>query len=476
MIPNDVIRSPLLTSGDKEIYAILLSFCDASKPVLRTNTNKRALATISRMSMSGVRNCLSNLKRVGLIKTHLKPNSDYVIYTVVTKPSSGLCPEPLKGRQWSAVIAYGNELGGLRKNQRRKSSTFGKNRRPITPNTSQPQFGEDQVGGYHSSVRGADTPVSGVGHSSVRGVTLESHQENITSKEQEKNTPYGVNQVADAPLDSTSGDILGRPFLAPAALGNGTGKNDGRSCVPLDTTIPTNPHPEMAGVEQPQEKTMARPTPEQEKAERERQAKLRGGTPPVSFESNRERGDDLKRHPSAMSAAEPVAKGKKGPKKPVDGLGPEAEALIPDPATVKDVPTVPWGLYTHFCKAVRNRWPEAVLAQRDMAALKWGKELLAKFQPKDLYEMIQVLVLDYEHIDGARVFFKFKGGPTPTFKQLYTNADLIASYVGKGIISTGAYAEDYRRRHGPSAPSDKPMTNADYIAIELEKERKKQAP
>jgi hypothetical protein len=261
------------------------------------------------------------------------------------------------------------------------------------------------------------------------------------------------------------GPPFGFPYLAPAARGNDERKEKKEKR-----------EKRVDEVERSEEETsMSRPTPEQEREERERQARVRGGTPPVSFNRNTERGDDVGRQRSAMSNVEPRAKGKKNTKRD-DTVSPEAEKLIPDPATVTAVPTMPWGLYTHFSKAVLNRWPDAVLAQHDGAALKWGKELLAKFQPDVLYEMIQVLVLDYEHIDGARVFFKFKGGPTPTFKQLYTNADLIASYAGKGISSNGAYVEDYRRRRGPPASSDKPLTNADLIEIELEKYRRRQAP
>lgn len=168
------------------------------------------------------------------------------------------------------------------------------------------------------------------------------------------------------------------------------------------------------------------------------------------------------------TGGEPSIKGKKGPKKrqEADGVTPEMEALVPEPATVASVPTAPWGLYTHFCKVVKHRWPDAVLANRSPAILKWGKDLLSRFQPENLYEMIEVLVRDYEHIEHGRFFFKFKGGPTPTFQQLYCNADLIATFVGKGIASGGkssGYLEDYRRRHGGAGSSGPISTNEDLI-------------
>lgn len=206
-------------------------------------------------------------------------------------------------------------------------------------------------------------------------------------------------------------------------------------------------------------------TPEQKRIREEEYWAKRGGRPHTPYEPNRERGDDLRRQPSAMSGSGDAPQKAPRTAKKADTVTPEMEALVPEPSTVRSAPGTPWALYTHFCKAVRAKWPNAVLAARDKATLKFASDLLKKFPPEVIYEMIQVLVLDYEHIEHARIFFKFKGGPTPVFKQLTSNADLIASFVGKGIAppgKTSSYMEDYRRRNGGPVP-EPIRTNEDLI-------------
>jgi hypothetical protein len=215
-------------------------------------------------------------------------------------------------------------------------------------------------------------------------------------------------------------------------------------------------------------------TPEQQKARQDKYWTDRNLTPPGAggkapplFEANRERGDDLKRHPSAMSGNAPP----KGPKarEKSSSVTPEMEALVPEPCAVRVVPTTPWGLYTHFRKAVRSRWPGAILAAHDKPTLKFCSDMLKKFPPEIIYEMIQVLVMDYEHVEHARVFFKFKGGATPIFKQLFANADLIGTWVGKGIASPGKtslYLEDYNRRHGKTE-TNREKTDEERLAERL---------
>ena len=129
------------------------------------------------------------------------------------------------------------------------------------------------------------------------------------------------------------------------------------------------------------------------------------------------------------------------------------DIMTNDPKDVSAVPGDSWGLYTHFLKAVKAKYPNAQPSTHNKKILGRGAQLLNDYNPVRIYEMIQVLVLDYESFGIARVFLKFSGSAVPTFDQLCSNADLLSSFVGTGLISPPAvrrspYAEDYVKRHG----------------------------
>lgn len=133
--------------------------------------------------------------------------------------------------------------------------------------------------------------------------------------------------------------------------------------------------------------------------------------------------------------------------------------LTHDPDAVSEVPSKPWPLYWHFRDSVRKKFPEARLPDDpNPKYLKWGKDLLKDYSTSDLYEMIRVLVLDYENINASRIFFKFSGTPTPTYEQFFSNRDMLATFIGTGVISPpavrfSAYADDYNKRHGKTSTS-----------------------
>lgn len=132
------------------------------------------------------------------------------------------------------------------------------------------------------------------------------------------------------------------------------------------------------------------------------------------------------------------------------------DAFTSSPQDVSAVPGSPWGLYTHFKKVVCQKYPKAHLSGHNKKLLAWGKWLHQNFNPIELYEMIQVLVLDYESFKIAKVFMKFGGTPHPTFEQYFSNASILASFIGVGVISPPAvrrspYADDYAKRHGKTA-------------------------
>ena len=164
--------------------------------------------------------------------------------------------------------------------------------------------------------------------------------------------------------------------------------------------------------------------------------------------------------PPAIEAAEAPAKtsrfrGAGAPlRRKKDGTQEVVEDILTsDPDFVTEVPESPWGLYGHFCRVVRKHYPGAVLPSPSSSGkyLKWAKQLLGTYTREQIYEMIQVFVVDFKNLGKTKVFFKYSGTPTPTFDAFYTNHAMWVSYIGKGVIAIpavrySAYAEGYERR------------------------------
>jgi hypothetical protein len=128
--------------------------------------------------------------------------------------------------------------------------------------------------------------------------------------------------------------------------------------------------------------------------------------------------------------------------------------LTRDPDLVTEVPESPWGVYGHFCLVVRKHFPGANLPSEGQSKyLGWAKRMLRDFSRGELYEMIQVFVMDFNNLNSARIFYKLSGTPTPTFDQFYSNTSLWHSFIGKGIIKPpgarySSYLDAYNKRHG----------------------------
>lgn len=225
-------------------------------------------------------------------------------------------------------------------------------------------------------------------------------------------------------------------------------------------------------------------TPEQKKAQEERYWALRGGKPPTVFNPNKEAGADTQRHPSAMSGKLGKApKASRKPKDPSAELG-ELQRLLDEGKGSKQVPHTAKGLYYHFCDAVRKRWPEAQLddlfgpsGRPNGKILKFAAILLSNYKTTDLFEMIQVLVDDYEAFSDSRMFLHYKGAPNPHFAQFYLSASTFKALIGKGVtgpnIRFSNYLRGYRERYpapetssasdsagAPSPGSTKPGSDA----------------
>lgn len=124
---------------------------------------------------------------------------------------------------------------------------------------------------------------------------------------------------------------------------------------------------------------------------------------------------------------------------------------VPDPDYEEEVPATPDGLIKHFEIVLKRKFPRAIV-RPDSVDFKFAKELLAQFTRAELYEMVQLIVLDWGSIKASKEFFP-PGGAEPRFEQLYKWRKPLCSYIGKGVVAgTGRssyYMADYIRRHGP---------------------------
>jgi len=199
-------------------------------------------------------------------------------------------------------------------------------------------------------------------------------------------------------------------------------------------------------------------TPEQKKAREDRARSIRGEKPPISFEVNH--GAAVPRERSVMSGVDgAVTKRGREPKAVADELSKLQEKLDEWRGSY-EVPRTAKALYYHFCDVVRRRWPGAQLDDLfgpggipNKKMLKFAAELQRTYKATDLFEMIQVLVEDYENFGDARVYVKYhKGAPTPYFDQLFANATLLKTFVGKGVTGPNTRFSNYLRGYKERYP------------------------
>lgn len=210
-------------------------------------------------------------------------------------------------------------------------------------------------------------------------------------------------------------------------------------------------------------------------SEEQRQARLakrkaqQGGTPPVRpvgpeapADGGGKRGRGAMSEPDGSEAPKGRGKGKRAAKGSAGGLEASPDGV---PSKPKKHPLEnPWELYTHFRRVVHAKWPGARLAPHNPNILRLASYLIQRpdkedpsrmsgFCGDDLFEMIQVLVLDFENFPHAKIFLKTGGLPYPTFEQFCANTGVLYPLVGQGVVGIGAgrvsyYAEDYRQRQG----------------------------
>ena len=117
----------------------------------------------------------------------------------------------------------------------------------------------------------------------------------------------------------------------------------------------------------------------------------------------------------------------------------QREAPIPDPETVTEVPGNPHGLIKHLIRVLMKHSPDAKYRplKKDYA---WAKELLKQFSREELYELIQLIVLDWNNAHHLPSLWpKRSAGEHPSMKYLYFWSQTLVNFIGKGILDGSAH-------------------------------------
>jgi hypothetical protein len=475
IVLDDILRSPKISDSGLRLYLVLLSYCQKQSSPKTCGMSRRALAAIMRMSMSGISKLLRQLSDVDLIKI-ASAKGGLQTYTVNTDPPADFCPDDLKGRRWDSAVDFIEKIGGLKPNQSRTLNII---RRPKRTGWRSPvsdladEAGDDVVygtlsldgntplppGQYPSPSRAIPLSLDGNTPSPSTVIPLSVEGDPMYREEEyRRERPNGHESSALVPL---------RTYAAATKITKGGNPPHG-AATPLSATCIAIRVNDLDAVSEDTMKDKMPPTPEQVEAERARLAKSKkkDAPRPNTGDTSSPDSDDDQDKPAKRS------------KKPAKAPEPHKviAELTADPDVVCEVPDSPYHFYAHFCKAVRKRWPEAQFPSPDGKVLKWGKEMLKQFSRSQLYEMVRLLVLDFENINRVRTFFKYRGTPTPSWLFLYGNIDTLVTFIGVGVIEppgvrTSPYAEDYMRRREPPKPvGEEPKTNEVKSSFEAELE------
>ena len=487
LIPDDIIRSPKLTSSELHLYILLASYCRkkrSDEPKVSRATQE-IMAGIMKVSVRHVHNLLQKLQAKGLLEiTYPDESKRRPVYTVVTKAPPDFCPPELQGAYMKDAISYVKGKGGVSKLQRKRLPKRSKRKRTGYPEghtggftLEDPQDAPgDDITDDLGDDSGPQTPISTESDSLTPGTGVQGDPELEfhgpgTGVLPTRNSSSGIPgtgvpaypELEFCPYKSTDESDDKRPKGAEAQ------RHVRALALRVSEPPPAEPPPPEAGtktsifraapneVAPEDDSCMAQPTEEERQAELARLKALRKGP--------RSRITDV-----TSPSTQPAAPSPDAPRKRYKGAGPPPKRnfdstadvihnyLSADPNAISEVPEGPWALHVHFRRAVKSKYPGARFPKDGGPKyLRWAKELLRDYSRKELYEMIRLLVFDYENIKPSRVFFKNnRGSPTPTFDLFYSNAVALQSLIGKGIISPPAvryspYADDYAKRHGQSA-------------------------
>ena len=488
---DDIIRCPDLTSHDFRLYSLLMSYCLKKTDGPRVcRLTKGALAGQLRVAERTIFDSLRNLERLGLISISYRDNDKrYPVYTLVEPPPIN-CPERLLSNRAVDAIAYVEESGGVKELQRRSfkqrkgpkrtgrpagwasgnldavaddavadglGDALGDGPGPQVPEMA--SLDDSPSGSTLPDPRAVHCPTLGQDTAIGMAVSCPTYGSVLPDLWQCTARPSGSTLL---PCTDELEDVLGdrpnglrtRSDLRPlASLGPAPEPPEAQHSEEKHREFRAAPNEDLdAPYGAPEEDTMGM-SKEELAALRARQKALRPGARGQVSDLKRAENKPTKRDGGPLSAETQEI----------------YDQITPEPETVGEVPKNPWQIYTHFAKAVRARYPQA---QAPMAPggkdMKWGSDLKNRFSRVQIYEMIQVLVLDYENITKARIWLKGTKTSHPSYEQLYMNADALLTYIGIGVVAPPAvrfspYADDYAKRHnkgstetadGPSTPED----------------------
>lgn len=486
MVLDDIIRSPKLSGEELRLYMIMLSYCAKTGPVRTTNINRPALAGLMKMSIRGTTKVLQRLIALKLIVDD-RSDPRHPVFTINVSPPNDFCPPDLQGRKWGTVIDHVNDGGGIRTNQTRKLNVS----RRVVRRTGRPinsTDDSDDVVDLEPRTPVHGSPIENLAE--IGGPTVNPSSGHPEPQFMVPRTPvHGDPELGFSPMyikrdeerelskDSHESSAL-VPFKTYAATARKAktpraGNPPHGAASPLSATaIAVGVDHDLDAVSEDAMENRMPPTPEQVEEERARRAKSKkrdAPRPNIGDASNTD-SEEFQDKPSRRS------------KKPAKATEAEkvVEDLIADPDTVQEVPDDPRSLYLHFWKAVLKRWPNAALSRHpDKVAVGWCKTLLESYSRSQIYEMIRVLLLDYDNINRSKIWLAHKGTPIPTFRLLFANRETLSTFVGTGVteppgIMSSPYAADYAARKSVTGgPTTKP---APKTAIEMLAELRGAAP
>ena len=134
------------------------------------------------------------------------------------------------------------------------------------------------------------------------------------------------------------------------------------------------------------------------------------------------------------------------------------EAAMSEAPIQKDAaPHHPFKLYAFLARIVRDKFEGHTLLRPGRKELGICANLIKRYSPEELFEMIQLMVLDWDNIRYGNVFMRYKTKDSrPTLLFLASNAEILHSHIGRGITAGGghrfsAYEASYKARKSGSA-------------------------
>jgi len=167
-------------------------------------------------------------------------------------------------------------------------------------------------------------------------------------------------------------------------------------------------------------------------------------TKEVSSELSRQKSEMSGGGPRRQSAAESYAERSK-----------KLEAAMEAAINVVDAaPQEPWRFYGFLSYQVAAKFPGVRLTRPGQKELRMCSDLITRYSPEELFEMVRIMVLDWDNICHGPIFmaYKIKSGH-PNLLFLCANAMILHSHIGRGVASGGGrryseYASDYTQRKG----------------------------